>query len=157
MAYVDINWDNNTSPRLFAKKVGVYEKSMRAGFRTPLLASRGILAKEIRTNFDVGGRPKWADLSPKTTAKKTRNKTRPLIHTGRLRTSASAKERWHVSNNEAVFGDLPVTVHYGWAHIEGTFNMPARNWLNVPGDTVDVIGREIFDPWLGAKRTAAGL
>lgn len=159
MVYLDVSWEDGIhNPKVLATRMTVFENTIRTGgFRQPLLKSVPILSEEIDENFAVGGRPPWAPLSPKTIARKKKNAHSILIESGALRRSASAHNRWHVSNDIAAYGNLPNSVSYGYYHLEATYTRPIRDWLTVNGNIIDTIGVTIFEPWLDTKLSEAGI
>ncbi len=105
-------------------------------FKEPLETSvRDVLVPSIRTNFEVGGRPKWRALEP-TTLERRGGSTdadtygagaSPLIATGKLMRAATAFARWGYTRETAFFSNLPVM--YGIYHQYGFVNAQTENWV----------------------------
>lgn len=87
-----------------------------------------VMIPSIRQNFEAGGRPKkWEPLSPITTglgkaefiasaATGEIGGRKPLNKTGQLKTAATAKARFHIRENQMVFGEFPARRWFGLVH-----------------------------------------
>lgn len=115
-----------------------------------------IVAPSIATNFEQGGRPPWASLSPQTIQRRSGGGP-VLTDTGSLRAIASSPSIWEVRGDTA---SIPVTAlgaaAYGAFHQSGTRNMPQREWAVVQAQDIDQI-EEMFGDWVGVTAARAGV
>jgi hypothetical protein len=78
-------------------------------FRKPLtMAIEQVIIPSIRTNFRVGGRPKWAPLSEFTIKMRDGSAEPILRRTGTLESAVTQLGIWDITTKSAVLRDLPV-------------------------------------------------
>lgn len=100
----------------------------------------------IISAFSVGGHhtrggEEWADLAPKTVAKKRREgKERKLIDTGRLRGSISARPALDARGVKFV---MSAATPYAKFHQFGTIHMPERKPLVMTESDIDQFAEDI--------------
>lgn len=86
-----------------------------------------VVIPTIDKNFEVGGRPRWEPLSPATTGMSKEafiesaatgniGGRKPLNKSGQMHRAATAKARFHISNNEMRYGDWPEKRWFGPVH-----------------------------------------
>lgn len=122
-------------------------------YKEPLSrAVRDVVSPSIRTNFDVGGRPPWPELTQETVAIRSSAglDAKPLVRTGALMDAASSPDIWTITNEEATVADLPEEVYYGIYQQDGTNFMPARPFMMLQDPDVDAIVN-VFDTWAGER------
>lgn len=114
-------------------------------FREPLQAALEIvIIPSIRTNFDVGGRPKWRPLSE---PYRTYRLPGPiLVQSGALRTAATSIGNWTVTPNAVELTGID-SVKYASYHQSGTRKMPARPYVMYQPEDADAIVA-IFEIWV---------
>lgn len=107
---------------------------------TPLMrAISQTLVDETLENFDVSGRPAWADLSDSTKAKRTKQGTWPgqiLVQSARLRNSITGE--FDLDSAQA-----GTNVDYAPYLQFGTSKMPARPYLPVVGGGGSASGGDV--------------
>ena len=121
--------------------IGVLKRDMQGlahdlagqrGLRKPFERIRDeVMIPSIRTNFDVGGRPRWEPLSLATFqsggfggreafiqsgASGIIGGRVPLTKSGQLKRAATAKARFKIRNNEMTYGDWPEKRWFGPVH-----------------------------------------
>jgi phage gpG-like protein len=84
----------NTQAKILAHDVDKLAMDIRS-FRVPLRrAVEQVMIPSIRTNFDVGGRPRWQPLAQGTVDNRHGSAEPILIRTGRLKRTATQKNMW---------------------------------------------------------------
>jgi phage gpG-like protein len=168
---------------ILARRFDTLGRNIRS-FREPLRRSvLKVVIPSIRTNFEVGGRPKWRDLTANTLAARKYEGYGPtpiLVRSGMLRRVATQLNIWTIDAEKAMITDLPQKAWYGKVHqagagatttftvtntstgIEETFEeegeggIPARPFVVLQPDDIDDI-EEVFMDWLEEKIAMAGL
>ena len=156
--------DFDPSPAVFALEMEILGREIRS-FREPLKRSiQKVLGPSFRQNFDVGGRPTWAALSPETirtkTQKGSRNPEQVLVDTGKLRRVAGQLNIWKIEGGyladeaRAYVNDLP-GAEYGAVHQFGNDHIPQREFLVIqPEDEVAI--EDVFGTWLDERLALYG-
>lgn len=142
-------------------------------FREPLeISIREVMRPSIRTNFDVGGRPKWAELAASTIAKREKKGTgtKTLVEKGTLRKIASQRNIWDVSSTVALVRGFALLERVPYAGYQQTGtgkgmkaipmkdergrnifgvgdSMPARPYLFIQEEDIEKI-EQIFLEWI---------
>jgi len=143
----------------------------RGGMREPLQkAAHEVLSPSIRKNFLFGGRPEpWPDAVPNTRYRQAKGQgfvggrkggviqgslAPPLLVTGGLMRSASAKARWHIKENRLTYGNFPSTKWYAMVHdtasIAERADIPVRPFALIQEGDIKAIG-EVFTEWVEDK------
>lgn len=114
-------------------------------FKEPLETSvELVILPSIRTNFEVGGRPKWRPLSE---PYRTHRLPGPiLVQTGALFAAATAMANWTVTRDSAEMTGVDSAAYAGY-HQSGTREMPARPFALLQDEDVENIIR-IFEIWI---------
>jgi len=114
-------------------------------FREPLHAALElVIIPSIRTNFNVGGRPKWRKLSEPYA---TYRLPKPiLVQTGNLKAAATSMANWSITRDSAVMTGVD-SVRYAGYHQTGTWKMPARPFAELQPEDVEHIV-QIFEIWI---------
>lgn len=131
--------------------------------KEPLVrAVREVMSPSIRTNFEVGGRPKWKSLESTVIEESQAfeksgdwsHKGRlPLTLTGKTKNAASAQARWNIRDGAAFFSNWPGYAYYGIFHQLGYINartgrpVVAREFLMIQPQDEEAI-EDIFLKWL---------
>ncbi len=153
--------------------IGVLERDMQdlahdlasqRGLRKPFERIRDeVMIPSIRTNFQVGGRPKWEPLSLATfqsggfggreafIASAAGFQLLPLTKTGQLKRAATAKARFSIKNNEMTYGNWPEKRWFGPVHnlpdLSRRAKIPNRPFTMIqPEDKVAI--EEIMMEWI---------
>jgi phage gpG-like protein len=95
-----------------------------SSFEEPLRrAIKEVIIPSIQTNFDVGGRPKWAPLSDGTIEIRGRLGAgiggSVLVLSGTLKDTMGEEGIWNVSADTAELSEFPSNVWYGAIHNSG--------------------------------------
>lgn len=130
-------------------------------FKVPLQrAIKEVVAPSLQHNFEVGGRPSWAELLGTTVAKRRRKGYGPtpiLVQTGTLKRVSGQLNLWKIDGQEGVaqLADLPSRAWYGYIHQTGEGIWTSRPWAVIQADDEDGIQR-IFEEWI-EERVEANL
>lgn len=163
---------------LLARRVDKLGVDVRS-FREPLKRIiQRVIIPSIRTNFDVGGRPAWADLAEGTIRQKKTNQK--LVESGRLRRVGTQLNIWHIDREKAAVLDLPSSIWYGKVQQagmeasasksiklagtsrtvdveeQGSGGIPARPWLVIQESDIAQMDL-VMSEWLQERIVAAGL
>jgi phage gpG-like protein len=85
----------NIQAKILAHDVDMLAVDIKS-FRVPLKRSVAqVMIPSIRTNFDVGGRPRWQPLAQGTVDNRGGSSEPILIRTGRLKRTATQKNMWY--------------------------------------------------------------
>jgi len=167
-----VEMEFHPSPFIIARRLFELSNKLRS-FREPLeLSIREVMRPSIAKNFEVGGRPAWVPLSPKTIARKGGGKI--LIEKGKLKGAATQRSIWNLTREAAVIdpGALLAKAPYAGFHQAGTnkeglpkavknergktifvigeVGVPARPYLMIQKEDATAI-RRIFLAWLEEK------
>lgn len=114
-----IKFDIRPSIGMVAKDIDRLGLDIRS-WREPLTtAIKTVIIPSIRKNFDVGGRPAWAPLSPLTIQRRGYEAWPILKVTGRLKRRATQLNIWSIGQTSATIRSLPSDVFYGVYHQAG--------------------------------------
>lgn len=107
-----------------------------------------VVIPAIDKNFIAGGRPGWAPLDAATINQRGREGSgaTPLIRSGNLLEEATSFDNWVVSQDDAVMV-LPENAEYGYVHEDGSANVPARPFMEIPEDDL-ARADEIMTEWV---------
>ena len=110
-----------------------------------------VMIPSIQQNFADEGRPdQWPDLEPDTVDRTPNRIGGALTNTGQMRKAATAKARWHISENTMTYGNFPASRWFAPVHDYGSdaAHIPQRQFamFQQPEDT-DAIG-EILMEWV---------
>jgi len=138
----------------FFKQISVLESDIRHlsyrlnDFHDPLeTALEFVIIPSIRTNFAVGGRPKWKPLSPITVRARGGLEGPILYRSGDLYNAATDRSTWTVTNDMLIMTEIVSKVQYAIYHQLGTRNMAQREFvLYQPQDIEFIVA--IFEKWL---------
>ena len=181
---VSIDMAFEPSIGIMARRIDKLGLDIRS-FREPLRrAVKQVVIPSIRTNFDVGGRPSWAPLSPRTLEQKRGRQK--LVESGKLRRVMGYLKIWDIDRDRAMITDLPQEVWYGKLHQGGFggatitspgvvnpltgrrgpsitefasgegYSVPARPFIMIQPEDEPQIER-VFEEWLQERIVAAGL
>lgn len=172
--------DFNRQAQILARDVDRLGVDIRS-FRVPLKRSvEQVMIPSIRTNFEVGGRPRWQPLAQSTV--ESRGSAEPiLIRTGRLQRTATQKNMWNyystggTTTNAVEFDEreLAKRVPYGIFHQYGAIQfkrdatskqllamgfipqasnwvLPARMFVTMRPED-QVLIHEVFYHWLSER------
>jgi phage gpG-like protein len=122
----NIRFDRAITGFEFKPSLGIVAKDIdRFGIdirsmREPLTrAVRDVMVPSIRTNFDVGGRPKWDPLAESTVVKRNFQAVPILIRKGTLRRAVTTISVWTITQVAATIKDIPDRAWYGKVHQAG--------------------------------------
>lgn len=119
-----------------------------------------VVIPSIQKNFDVGGRPRWENLSQVTLMRRgmtggealalqLAGATSPLVNTGRMKRSAVAKARFTIRDNQMTYGNWPLSRWWAPVHNFGGQggHIPQRQFVGLQQEDITAI-REITNEWI---------
>ena len=150
---ISFNLDFIPGSRLLGRDFGILAAGFRT-FRVPLTkAVDSVMTQHIIEQFEAGGEPPWEPLAESTTQRRARQGTLGgypqdiLVESGTLFEAATRRARWTITGNEAYFSNLPSRAQYGFFHLTGTGNMPARPFIQITNQEFDEV-ENIFGRWV---------
>lgn len=106
-----------------------------------------VIAPSIKANFDAGGRPPWAPLSPVTIEKKAalgyRYPSKILVATGAMQEAATDPDNYRITSDE--LRAAPYGIEYWGFHQVGTPMMPQRIIMMLQATDRTAINRIMAD------------
>lgn len=139
-------------PAILGYQIEQIGKSLKS-IHEPLKRSiQQVMAPSFQKNFDVGGRPSWADLQPTTTERfKKRGGGGALVATGTLKRKAGQLNIWTIDGPGGMASvDTVPGAEYGMFHQDGTRHFPARPWAVFQQEDMDDI-IEVFGKWIDER------
>lgn len=151
---VTVQWAGIDAPT-YARR---FRQAGRIGTFKPVLRKIAVvIGHAIETNFEMGGRPKWAPLAAETLANKIRlGYTSPqaiLVATGDLWASATDSSSYRIGRDYIIAKPEPKYWEY---HQAGTVKMPQRVIMNMQRADTRKIGG-LFDAYVIEYLRKAGL
>lgn len=138
---------------MIGRDLSVLAKGFRT-FRQPLThAVDTVMQQHIIEQFEEGGKPPWEPHAESTEERRSRQGTLGgypqdlLIETGTLFDAATKRARWTITGDEAYFSNLPSRASYGFYHLTGTGNMPARPFIQLTDRDIDDV-EGVFGKWV---------
>lgn len=143
------------SARMIGRSFGELAKGFRT-FRVPLThAVENVMIQHIIEQFEAGGEPPWAPHAESTQERRERQGTLGgypqdiLVESGTLFDAVIKKARWTITGDEAYFSNLPSRATYGYFHLTGTDDMPARPFIQLTNQEIDQV-QDVFGRWVDA-------
>lgn len=103
-------------------------------------AVQKVIIPSIQKNFEVGGRPSWQPLSDGTHEVRANmqdiDSSSILVKTGTLRSAMQDIHLWNITETEAVLGNLPDNIWYGYIHQGGFEGTGSGKKVSASGKTV---------------------
>lgn len=127
----------SAAAELLAKNLDDFQEPLRASLELVIMPS-------IAKNFEVGGRPKWKELSFPYNV--YRRPAPILVQTGDLFQATQSMQNWDVGPNSISMSGIS-SVKYANYHQTGTSKMPARPYVMIqPEDVSEIV--QIFEIWV---------
>jgi len=153
---IGLDYSFSPSPHLLINEMDAFGIDIKS-YREPLKrAVQQVMGPSFKKNFDVGGRPPWAELKDNTIEQRSLYGTGSdtLVRSGLLRKVAQQLNLWKIGTDEAVIKEMP-RAEYGAVHQEGSATVPQREWAVVQPEDMDDI-EEIFVAWVAERLLLRG-